>query len=613
MTPRIVGLAASLLLAPALVSAETIEVGGGGIPTILQAVQIASPGDEILVHPGTYVEALTLREQVTLRSSEGPGETVLAPPHGSSAIAVHASAAGTTIEGFTVRGASAGFGGAVAISGADVTLRGCVFEDNRASQVGGAVYVEAPGARIEDCSFQGNHAERGGGLGAHADVEIAASTFRDNTADVYGGGVAGAEGAHLVVLDSLFEGNSTEESGGGLALLEATGAIAGSTFERNESLMTGGGMVLTSAWAIVAGNTFVANTCSQSGTAIATYVGTTFVVGNDIHDNVGVDGLPAVYYQNTSTGTARNNVFRENTAGGTGGGTLVVELSDVVIANNVFAANESQRGGGAVLVGSYFPDPARPSRGRIENNTFVENVASSGSAVLFSNGEGLVRNNVAAWNASNAFGISDPTLPHAFVYNLTWQNDEAWDPNLGFDAEQGHNFEADPRFVAYSHDGDFTNDDLHLASGSPGVDAGDPETLDADGSRADVGAYGGTWGDAWGDDPLDDGDGDGLSDVEGDCDDAHASAFPGGVEECDGIDNDCDGLVDEDLECGEPPWGDDDTGDDDSADDDSAGPGPGEVGCEGCSAAAASATPGGAALFPAALVSWAARRRRRPA
>jgi hypothetical protein len=42
-----------------------------------------------------------------------------------------------------------------------------------------------------------------------------------------------------------------------------------------------------------------------------------------------------------------------------------------------------------------------------------------------------------------------------------------------------------------------------------------------------------------------DDDGDGFSECTGDCDDAHAAAHPGGQEICDGLDNDCNGLVDD--------------------------------------------------------------------
>ncbi len=45
-----------------------------------------------------------------------------------------------------------------------------------------------------------------------------------------------------------------------------------------------------------------------------------------------------------------------------------------------------------------------------------------------------------------------------------------------------------------------------------------------------------------------DGDGDGFSIADGDCDDGDAGTYPGAVEYSDGVDNDCDGEVDEDLD-----------------------------------------------------------------
>jgi MYXO-CTERM domain-containing protein len=39
-------------------------------------------------------------------------------------------------------------------------------------------------------------------------------------------------------------------------------------------------------------------------------------------------------------------------------------------------------------------------------------------------------------------------------------------------------------------------------------------------------------------------DGDGFTEAEGDCDDRNGYASPEAVEVCDGVDNDCDGVID---------------------------------------------------------------------
>lgn len=46
--------------------------------------------------------------------------------------------------------------------------------------------------------------------------------------------------------------------------------------------------------------------------------------------------------------------------------------------------------------------------------------------------------------------------------------------------------------------------------------------------------------------PVDE-DGDGFTTEDGDCDDTDPSAFPGAIEVCDGVDQDCNGSVDDDA------------------------------------------------------------------
>lgn len=109
----------------------------------------------------------------------------------------------------------------------------------------------------------------------------------------------------------------------------------------------------------------------------------------------------------------------------------------------------------------------------------------------------------------------------------------------------------EPEFERWTSGATLFELDLSPATGSPLVNAG--TGTDTDGSAADIGLFGGSGG-AWRDR-----DADGVP-VLFDCDDHDAARYWGAVERADGVDDDCNGLIDDDVpvDTGTPP----DTGDD---------------------------------------------------
>lgn len=228
-----------------------------------------------------------------------------------------------------------------------------------------------------------------------------------------------------------------------------------------------------------------------------------------------------------------------NTSSGSGGAASLVTSSGI-FENNLVLGNVSAFQGGA-----FYLEAASPT---LINNTLIGNDAPSGAGVLAQGSSSKLINNLLTHHkVGTVVHNLDEVKTLDVAYNLFYANQGA---NAGGTVPdvvgQNGNLEGDPLYEDFSNDGRYSNDDLHLKTGSPAIDAGDPMVLDVDASRSDMGAYGGPGLD------YTDLDEDGYTADEGDCNNSDPSVYPGAKDVGDGKDNDCDGEVDEDVvDCSE--------------------------------------------------------------
>jgi hypothetical protein len=170
---------------------------------------------------------------------------------------------------------------------------------------------------------------------------------------------------------------------------------------------------------------------------------------------------------NQSSVTIQNCIFRNNYA--LHGGGLVLLNAASIITNNIFRDNEATGFGGALL--------SVESTSQIINNTFFQNYCFNhgGALVIMDPVDEDIQNNIFY---DNLGGLGDPRISIASGDTLNCNIQYNF---LAFD-------EMDPKFIS--------DEDLHLLSGSPCIDAGNPDSLynDKNGTQNDQGSYGGPLG-----------------------------------------------------------------------------------------------------------------------
>jgi parallel beta-helix repeat protein len=198
-------------------------------------------------------------------------------------------------------------------------------------------------------------------------------------------------------------------------------------------------------------------------------------VGNDITDDTKLQGFTvtgAIYSGMPGGGgifcnSGASPEIRNNRVEGNSTGIATWNGANPYIHNNVVIDNTYT----GVSISS---DPD------VINNT----IANNSTGIYDSGGyQPIIMNNVVTGNSNRGIGCVNSGVPTDLSYNDVWNNGQNYyncSPGPG-------DISADPLYV------DEPNGDFHLLPGSPCIDSGNPlpQYNDPDGSRNDMGAYGG--------------------------------------------------------------------------------------------------------------------------
>ncbi len=208
----LVALAPVLAVIATLASFPRVAIAGtwhvpADAPTIQAGIDLAAPGDDVLVAPGTYWERdITMKGGITVHSEAGSASTSIQAGDAGVGFSCEGLAEMSTIEGFSILDGRADqgdewheSGGGIRCLHSSLVIRDCVITGGYAVVMGGGIAAVQSDVWIERCTVSNCEANGAGGiLGWGSNITITDCVVADNEASGTGGIFAFGEAVTIV-------------------------------------------------------------------------------------------------------------------------------------------------------------------------------------------------------------------------------------------------------------------------------------------------------------------------------------------------------------------------------------------------------------------------------
>ncbi|MCP4293879.1 MAG: T9SS type A sorting domain-containing protein [bacterium] len=349
--------------------------------------------------------------------------------------------------------------GTFTLSHATGAVDTCSFDRNSSQSEGGAVYMSGSNVSLKDCSFADNSSDESGGAVFQVEGEAVFTrcSFDHNLASKTGGGFACGYGV-TTMTDCDFDNNIGSEEGGAIWSGVQDMNLNSCTITGGYGGFYGGGAFHEWGNTVYTQGLVEDNTAANGGGIYAYFENITF---NDLEitGNIAGSGGGAKTYNSQTV--FNNCLVSDNTATSSGGISIAqypeLDFSTQII-DTLIEGNSSSSEGSAISV-------TDSSMIQLQGCTVFGNGGEGSDGQLFydQGGEFLLQSSIIAFSTdgSAVFSGDLPGAISAFGCDIYGNESGDWTEELAGWFNQECNFSSDPLLC------DSANGDFHLADSSP--------------------------------------------------------------------------------------------------------------------------------------------------